>query len=632
MIKNFHESKNLFDGTIVQGGVYDSGDLNYFTNRVRVLLTVTAGKTYTITSNKGVKNIYAYSGDWADTNNKVGLIWTGNTYPPVTQFTVPTGATKVGISLANADSSNIIPSDVVEPMLLEGEYTASTLPPYEPYGDTWNTKSYAKSISGAQTYTKFPIVFRTTEQSIPTWTIKGNEEYTGTPTPSNPVDVNGVGVRTENLWNASVEQGAINSTTGAETSNNERIRSTSIALSQGTYTISASGSAQDVFIYLYGTDDTYIGIYDSSWARMPTSITLSANCKVRFVFKKYSGTVVPSDISDIMLNTGSTAKPFEPYGYKIPISSGGVTTNIYLGSTQTVRQVKKIVFDGTEDWQGSDISPTKNLTLDGYAKISGISCVSTHYNPANNVVSGDPIPYDSCCFYLGASNVVYLKGNESDTYPKTITDFKAYLAQQYAAGTPVTVWYVLATPQTAAVNEPLMKIGTYADTLSNAAQIATTSGLNTIDVATSLKPSEMSLTYDGYKLCKRQRYSRTENLFDVTAKDTSHGYVADCYLNSDGTFATDRYNYQISEYISIESEEYYTLNYGSSLNLPSVCFYDSNYNYISGIQYSRIIPLTFQTPPNTAFCRFSMEKVLENVVMLNTGSTAKPYQPYLDWE
>ena len=33
---------------------------------------------------------------------------------------------------------------------------------------------------------------------------------------------------------------------------------------------------------------------------------------------------------DNMLNVGSTALPYEPYGYKIPIVCGGTTTNIYL--------------------------------------------------------------------------------------------------------------------------------------------------------------------------------------------------------------------------------------------------------------------------------------------------------------
>ena len=42
----------------------------------------------------------------------------------------------------------------------------------------------------------------------------------------------------------------------------------------------------------------------------------------------------------IMINAGSTALPFVPYGYQIPVSSGGVTTTLYthtqLGLTDTL--------------------------------------------------------------------------------------------------------------------------------------------------------------------------------------------------------------------------------------------------------------------------------------------------------
>lgn len=34
-----------------------------------------------------------------------------------------------------------------------------------------------------------------------------------------------------------------------------------------------------------------------------------------------------------ILNEGSTPLPYEPYGYKIPITCGGVTTNVYIGDT-----------------------------------------------------------------------------------------------------------------------------------------------------------------------------------------------------------------------------------------------------------------------------------------------------------
>lgn len=37
--------------------------------------------------------------------------------------------------------------------------------------------------------------------------------------------------------------------------------------------------------------------------------------------------------SDAMLNVGTTALPYEPYGYKIPVTCGGETTNIYIGDS-----------------------------------------------------------------------------------------------------------------------------------------------------------------------------------------------------------------------------------------------------------------------------------------------------------
>lgn len=79
----------------------------------------------------------------------------------------------------------------------------------------------------------------------------------------------------------------------------------------------------------------------------------------------------------------------------------------------------------------------------------------------------------------------------------SLNDFKSFLAAQYANGTPVTVWYVLATPETGIVNEPLMKIGEYADTISFAqagVTIPTVAGANTLTINTTVQPSSMSIT------------------------------------------------------------------------------------------------------------------------------------------
>ena len=84
----------------------------------------------------------------------------------------------------------------------------------------------------------------------------------------------------------------------------------------------------------------------------------------------------------------------------------------------------------------------------------------------------------------------------SDNFGQAKTKVASYLAAQYAAGTPVTVWYVLETPETAVVNEPLMKIGDYADSLSTS--IPTIDGANALSVGTTVQPSEVTATYHGW--------------------------------------------------------------------------------------------------------------------------------------
>jgi hypothetical protein len=82
----------------------------------------------------------------------------------------------------------------------------------------------------------------------------------------------------------------------------------------------------------------------------------------------------------------------------------------------------------------------------------------------------------------------------------TSDEFKAYLAQQYPNGTPVTVWYVLATEETGILNEPLRKIGDYADTIDSTqttTQIPTSAGSTTISWAgEGLAPSEVEFEYE----------------------------------------------------------------------------------------------------------------------------------------
>lgn len=179
--------------------------------------------------------------------------------------------------------------------------------------------------------------------------------------------------------------------------------------------------------------------------------------------------------------------------WTIPITCAGQTVPVYLGQTQTVRRIKKLVLTGEEPFF-RDNERADSWRFYSDALISAITNVSICSHFA----------------YIGTSGV-----NNSDTTgfsifyaaqfgcrcPKaianTITKFKAWLASQYAAGTPVTVWYVLSEPETAIVNEPLAKIDAYADELHSAdagVMIPTISGKNTLAINTGLQPSNISIT------------------------------------------------------------------------------------------------------------------------------------------
>lgn len=184
--------------------------------------------------------------------------------------------------------------------------------------------------------------------------------------------------------------------------------------------------------------------------------------------------------------------------YKIPISSAEQTTPVYLGEVESTRQIKKLVLTGDEWWQFYSDSLglwqfyIKDISLGGVPISSCTSNIAPYGVTVNNRRN-----YDYGCYLItDGSGVAFQMNGDKDTLINA-NSWKSYLAAKYAAGTPVTVWYVLAAPETAVVNEPLRKIGDYADTVSGIT-IPTITGANTIDVDTTLKPSEVSINYKGW--------------------------------------------------------------------------------------------------------------------------------------
>ena len=193
------------------------------------------------------------------------------------------------------------------------------------------------------------------------------------------------------------------------------------------------------------------------------------------------------------LEIGTEALPYEKFGYKIPITSAGQTTNIYLGEVQTTRKIKKLVLDGTENWVAQAAQGgSRFVLLIQNAIASDTSHVNSICSHFPLLESGGTWIYSSG--YTVTNSSIYLRYDPI----ATVEDFKAFLAQQYSAGTPVTVWYVLANEETGIVNEPIRKIGNYADCISMeqaGVSIPTLNGQTVVDVDTALKPSKMYIKY-----------------------------------------------------------------------------------------------------------------------------------------
>ena len=199
-----------------------------------------------------------------------------------------------------------------------------------------------------------------------------------------------------------------------------------------------------------------------------------------------------------MFVKGSTPKPYEPHGYKLPVSCGETITNIYLSepirklndyidttssSGVVVRKIIKIIFDGTEtNWVGSNTTvgrrfniPVPNINESFYDNPKSLC---SHAILGNTATTGGTYSIS----YAGTTTTRLIIKLVDDTIT-TADQLKQWLAAQYAAGTPLTLWAIRDVSETESFTAPT---------------IPTTGTAENFDVATTLKPSEVTLTYHGW--------------------------------------------------------------------------------------------------------------------------------------
>lgn len=361
--------------------------------------------------------------------------------------------------------------------------------------------------SKTDTITEFPYIFNTMQTKLSDWELFSNVSVSGTPTPDDPIMPQGTGEKTVNWFDiSSVIYGTWTDNSGITQSYGYGARSIDLPSSQITVSFNGSVSPYSYSIVFLNSNDEFIIRYHKSTSSQisePQTFT-PPNTAAKFYIQVANGIDASYPITKeqiesykLMLNLGSTALPYEPYGYKIPISSANTTTPVYLGEVESTRRVKKLVLTGGagETWYKSSTYNTYFCDdISDYAHIQANITYCSHYKGITNQSVIGNVADGELCWNYGGANRLYIH----DDNITSRDDWIAYLQQQYANGTPVTVWYVLATQQTAVVNEPLMKIGDYADSMSRTQtgiDIPTIVGQNTLDVLTTVKPSSISIEY-----------------------------------------------------------------------------------------------------------------------------------------
>lgn len=372
-----------------------------------------------------------------------------------------------------------------------------------------NTSSTITEMSG-----ELPLAFVTTGLPLTNYKAYGNAVQAATPSPDNPAEVQAVGDKTTNLFDVnakSTDNGYVFNkylnTNGKEVGFSSPINAWNISEyieiePNTTYCFTDRLPHNAPAICEYDENYNYISGY-SFGSTDKILFTSSSNAKfVRLPIYTSDSTII-----NYMFNKGETALPYEPYGYKIPFTTAAedgtesITTTAYLdkplykigdyadtlcyAEQKVDRVVRENILTGNEDWRLQSINSNGIANFYFYPNgttpsfVSDNFVLSSHFEQQNTTIANT----NSEGVFLANRYIVYIRVKQERA--STITDFKSYLAAQYAAGTPVKIYYVLATPESESVELP---------------KLPTLDGVTVIDAATEIKPSKMDIKYTALNL------------------------------------------------------------------------------------------------------------------------------------
>ena len=327
-----------------------------------------------------------------------------------------------------------------------------------------------------------PITFAAKGTPLTAYSITGSMQQTGTPTPTEPIVPEECGDKTANLWDEEY------------TSISSEIMYRPIYVGEGYFTMSTTcsqtQSSTATLFFLSGNVSSGASTSSTGVWEGRSLTKQSVDGYVTVAYRRYVGDNASDPLKNhTMLNTGGTALPYEPYGFKIPVTVGGNTYTVYLSeplrkigdyadvvdSSGTVtRRVKKLVLDASWNWQqaSNGCFYVTNLISDYMRGQDAIYFVCSHFIGAIETGGTSSVPDNAVTAYAVQSSYSALYCGYRAL--PTVDDFKQFLTDN-----TVTVWYARATATTESTTCPT---------------ITPASGSNTLSVGTSLQPSEVSIT------------------------------------------------------------------------------------------------------------------------------------------
>ena len=196
------------------------------------------------------------------------------------------------------------------------------------------------------------------------------------------------------------------------------------------------------------------GIYSAEATTKPTISNTDpkqyATGKGWTLLKTQSGTTASGNARDLQIEFGDTATPYEPYtGQTITLPAlaslygdGTVCDEYDVVSGVETRRWKRVVFDGTENW---GLSRTESGNNRYFIRVPD----AVAYNLLSQIVCSHWPSIGPGQTWQDKTGITLSLGNADKNIwiydPRfaqaDLPTFKAWLAAQYAAGTPVTVVY-----------------------------------------------------------------------------------------------------------------------------------------------------------------------------------------------